>query len=54
MTSKLNTKGELTEDEWEEMKALKNAINEAPHTVSPDKMEQFTSYLVRSMKERGG
>ena len=44
----------LTDDEFREMIALKNAINELPQSVSPLKMEEFTSYLVRSLKERGG
>lgn len=44
----------LTSEEWEEMKALKNAINDGPQFVVPSKMEDFTAYLVRSLKERGG
>ena len=42
----------LTEEEWEEMSALKNAINQRPQAVVPEKMEEFTAYLVRSLKER--
>jgi len=45
---------ELTDDEMSEMIALKSVINQAPHSVHPDKMEQFTEYLVRSLRERGG
>lgn len=45
---------QLTEDEYNEMTALKNAINERPQAVVPEKMEEFTAYLVRSLKERGG
>jgi hypothetical protein len=44
----------LTEDEFNEMTALKNAINQLPQSVSPEKMEAFTEYLVRSLRERGG
>jgi hypothetical protein len=44
----------LTDSEWKEMTALKNAINERPQSVHPDKMEEFTEYLVRSLKEKGG
>ena len=44
----------LTDEEYNEMVALKNAINEYPQTVAPDKMEQFAEYLVRSLKELGG
>lgn len=45
---------ELSDDEWNEMIALKNAINERPQAVAPQKMEEFTQYLVRSLRERGG
>jgi hypothetical protein len=51
-SAKRNTK--LTDAEWQEMTALKNAINERPQSVHPDKMEEFTEYLVRSLKEKGG
>jgi hypothetical protein len=44
----------LTEDEWYRMTALKNVINERPQAVVPEKMEEFTEYLVRSLRERGG
>lgn len=44
----------LSEDEYNEMIALKNAINDLPQSVSPDKMEEFTEYLVRSLREKGG
>ena len=44
----------LTEEEWYEMTALKNVINQRPQAVVPEKMEKFTEYLVRSLKERGG
>ena len=44
----------LTEDEWYEMIALKNVINQRPASVVPEKMEKFTEYLVRSLKEKGG
>jgi len=43
----------LTDDEWNEMTALKDAINTNPATVHPEKMAQFTEYLVRSLKELG-
>lgn len=44
----------LTEEEWDELFALKQAINQYPHTVSPEKMEEFTELMVRSLQERGG
>jgi hypothetical protein len=36
------------------MVALKNAIHELPQAVSPEKMEEFVDYFVRSLRERGG
>lgn len=54
MTYSNKSNSKLTENEWEEMVALKNAINELPQAVVPEKMEQFTEYLVRSLKEKGG
>jgi hypothetical protein len=44
---------ELTKEEWNELVALKDAINYNPHTVSASKMEKFTELLVRSLQERG-
>ena len=54
MTLSSGKQQKLTEDEWKEMIALKNAINNRPQSVVPEKMEEFTEYLVRSLKERGG
>jgi hypothetical protein len=42
----------LNTEEWEELVALKKAINDDPASVHPDKMERFTSLLVRSFKEQ--
>ena len=39
----------LSKEEMEDMKALREAINERPASVHPDKMEKYTEYLVRSM-----
>jgi hypothetical protein len=47
--SKTGTK-ELTKDEWNELVALKNAINDNPASVHPEKMELFTELLVRSLE----
>jgi hypothetical protein len=38
----------LTDEEWNELVALKEAINENPASVHPEKMELFTELLVRS------
>ena len=43
--------GQLTDDEMNEMMALKNAINFNPRTVCPTRMERFTELYVRSLKE---
>jgi hypothetical protein len=40
----------LTTEEWEELVALKEAINDNPATVHPQKMEKFTELLVRSLE----
>ncbi len=39
---------EMTKEEWDELVALKNAINWNPASVHPDKMEKFTELLVKS------
>ncbi len=44
----------LTDTEWNEMTALKDAIDYNISQVAPQKMEAFTEYLVRSLKEKGG
>jgi len=40
----------LTTEEWQELVALKEAINDNPATVHPQKMEKFTELLVRSLE----
>jgi hypothetical protein len=54
MTLSSGKQTKLTDEEWKEMVALKKAINERPSAVVPEKMEEFTEYLVRSMREMGG
>lgn len=54
MTLPSANQDKLTDAEFEEMVALKNAINELPQSVVPEKLEQFTEYLVRSLREKGG
>ena len=54
MTFSKKNNRELTQKEWNEMVALKNAIDYDITQVHPEKMEEFTEYLVRSLKERGG
>ena len=43
----------LTTEEWNELDALRKAINYSPHTVSPEKMEKFTELMVRSLEGKG-
>jgi hypothetical protein len=50
-SNKTNTK--LSDTEYQEMVALKKAINEYPQAVVPEKLEEFSEYLVRSLKELG-
>jgi hypothetical protein len=40
----------LTEEEWNELMALKDAITYAPQTVSAQKMEKFSELMVRSLE----
>jgi hypothetical protein len=47
------TNQKLTDDEWNELVALKDAINYSPHAVSADKMEKFSELMVRSLLEKG-
>ena len=39
----------LTPEERDEMVALKNAINDNPFSVHPDKQERFTELYVKSL-----
>ena len=43
----------LTTEEWNELNALRMAINYSPHTVAPEKMEKFTELMVRSLEGKG-
>ena len=54
MTFSKKTNTQLTDAEYNEMIALKNAIDYDISQVIPEKMEAFTEYLVRSLRERGG
>ena len=40
----------LTEEEWNELVALKDAISYAPQTVSSQKMEKFAELMVRTLE----
>ena len=54
MTFSNKTNTQLTDAEYDEMIALKNAIDYDISQVIPEKMEEFAEYLVRSLRERGG
>lgn len=43
----------LTQEEWNELNALKDVINSYPSTVVPQKMEKFTELLVRTLDGKG-
>jgi hypothetical protein len=43
----------LTEEEWNELVALKDAITYAPQTVSASKMEKFAELMVRTLEGKG-
>jgi hypothetical protein len=53
MTLSRSTNQDLTNDEWNELVALKNAINDNPAAVHPEKMELFTAFLVQSLEGKG-
>lgn len=43
----------LSKEEWNELDALRKAINYDPSQVSPQKMEKFTELFVRSLRGKG-
>jgi hypothetical protein len=43
----------LTQEEWNELNALREAINYNPSQVCPQKMEKFTALFVRSLYGKG-
>lgn len=50
MTLSRSNQEDLSNDEWNELVALKQAININPATVHPDKMELFTALLVKTLE----
>ena len=38
----------MTQDEWDELNMLRQAISFSPATVAPEKQERFTELLVKS------
>jgi hypothetical protein len=49
MTYSTRAQQELTDDEWQELDALRKAINDSPASVHPEKQERFTELFVRSL-----
>ena len=43
----------LTSEEWNELNALRIAINTNPASVHPEKMELFTALFVQSLEGKG-
>jgi len=43
----------MTQEEWDEMNALRKAINQHPASVHPEKMEEFTRLFVQSLGGKG-
>lgn len=43
----------LSQEEWDELVSLKNAINDGPASVVPHEMERFTELFVKSIEGRG-
>ena len=50
MTLSKTGNAELTQEEWNELTALKDAISYAPQTVSAERMEKFAELMVRSLE----
>ena len=49
MTLSKTRNAELTQEEWNELIALKDAISYSPQTVSAERMEKFAELMVRSL-----
>jgi len=43
----------LTKEEWNELDALRKAINYSPASVHPEKQERFTELFVKSLRGKG-
>ena len=54
MTFSKKTNTQLTKEEFDEMIALKNAIDYDISQVAPEKQERFTELFVRSLSYVGG
>jgi len=52
-THSINKSMELNQEEWNELVALKNAINYNPASVHYNRMERFTELMVKSLEGKG-
>lgn len=43
----------LSQDEWDELCALKRAIHDGPASIAPQKMERFSELFVRTLYGKG-
>jgi hypothetical protein len=43
----------MSEEEWQELCTLKNAINEYPASVHYNQMERFAKLMVKSLEGKG-
>ena len=50
MTLSRSGSGVLTDEEWKELVALKEAITYRPASVSAEKMEKFAELMVRTLE----
>lgn len=50
MTLSKTGTADLTQEEWNELVALKDAISYSPQTVSAERMEKFAELMVRSLE----
>lgn len=44
---------ELNKEDWNELNALRQAINYNPASVHPEKMERFTELFVETIRGKG-
>lgn len=50
MTYSNHFENNLSDRQWNELVALKNAINTNPASVHPEKMELFTAMFVKTLE----
>jgi hypothetical protein len=53
MTQSRTGGSKLSKEEWDELVALKDAINFDPASVHYEKMERFTELMVRTLEGKG-